>query len=61
MWLLLLATCMGLVLQCMAARLGVVTGKHLATVCREEYGKKTSLTLWLMIEAAIIGCATSLL
>lgn len=39
----------------MAARLGVVTGKHLAKVCKENYGKSTALVLWLMTEIAIIG------
>jgi NRAMP (natural resistance-associated macrophage protein)-like metal ion transporter len=40
----------------MAARLGVVTGKNLARVCRERYGRPTYLTLWAMTELAIIGC-----
>lgn len=55
-WMLALAHIMGLVLQCMAARLGVVTGKTLARVCKEQYGRKTSLALWVLIELAIIGC-----
>jgi len=46
---------MGLVLQLLAARLGVVTGKNLAEHCRERYSKFTSYTLWLMTELAIIG------
>jgi Mn2+/Fe2+ NRAMP family transporter len=53
---LLLATMMGLALQVMAARLGVVTGKNLARVCKEHYGRKTSLALWVLIEIAIVGC-----
>ena len=35
-WVLCLATIMGLVLQCMSARLGIVTGKNLARVSKEE-------------------------
>ena len=53
---LFLATMMGLALQVMAARLGVVTGKNLARVCKEHYGRKTSLALWVLIEIAIVGC-----
>lgn len=34
LWMLALATFMGFALQCMAARLGVVTGKNLARVCK---------------------------
>jgi hypothetical protein len=41
--------------QVLAARLGVVTGKNLAQMCRQEYGKKTVLLLWVMTELAIIG------
>ena len=36
LWVLFLATTMGLVLQCMAAKVGVVTGKNLAQNCRGE-------------------------
>ncbi len=46
---------LGLVLQILAARLGVVTGKHLAQVCREQYRPAVSRALWLMTELAIIG------
>jgi natural resistance-associated macrophage protein len=46
---------MGLVLQLLAARLGVVTGKNLAEHCRERYNIYVSYTLWVMTELAIIG------
>lgn len=55
LWVLFVATAMGLVLQCMAAKLGVVTGKNLARVCRDHYSRRTSIALWLMTELAIIG------
>jgi len=56
-WVLVFATTMGLFLQVLAARLGMVTKKHLAKVCRDEYGNKTPLTitLWLITESAIIA------
>ena len=37
LWVLLLATVIGLLLQRLAARLGVVTGLHLAEVCHRQY------------------------
>lgn len=37
LWVLLLATIIGLLLQRLAARLGVVTGMHLAEVCNRQY------------------------
>ena len=55
LWMLFWATVMGLLLQVLAARLGVVTGKNLAQMCRLEYSKPTSILLWLMTETAIIG------
>ncbi|VUZ38902.1 unnamed protein product [Hymenolepis diminuta] len=55
LWLLFLATLMGLFMQRLAARIGVVTGKHLAEICYEEYPKPVRLILWVMVEIAIIG------
>ncbi len=46
---------MGCVLQILAARLGVTTGKDLATMCRQEFSKPVTILLWLMTELAIIG------
>lgn len=55
LWVLWWATVLGLVLQLLAARLGVVTGKHLAEICRKEYPTSARIILWLMTEAAIIA------
>ncbi|XP_014747302.1 PREDICTED: natural resistance-associated macrophage protein 2-like [Sturnus vulgaris] len=55
LWVLLLATIIGLLLQRLAARLGVVTGLHLAEVCNRQYQKVPRIILWLMVELAIIG------
>ena len=52
---LLLATVLGLLMQRLAARLGVVSGLHLAEVCHRQYPKVQRIILWLMIEIAIIG------
>ncbi|XP_072350196.1 natural resistance-associated macrophage protein 2-like isoform X1 [Scyliorhinus torazame] len=55
LWILLTATIIGLLLQRLAARLGVVTGMHLAEVCHRQYPKAPRIALWLMVELAIIG------
>ncbi|XP_006900293.1 PREDICTED: natural resistance-associated macrophage protein 2 [Elephantulus edwardii] len=55
LWVLMLATIVGLLLQRLAARLGVVTGLHLAEVCYRQYPKVPRIILWLMVECAIIG------
>uniref|UniRef100_A0A3Q3RT23 Natural resistance-associated macrophage protein 2-like n=1 Tax=Mastacembelus armatus TaxID=205130 RepID=A0A3Q3RT23_9TELE len=55
LWVLLGATVIGLLLQRLAARLGVVTGMHLAEVCNRQYHTVPRIILWLMVEVAIIG------
>uniref|UniRef100_A0A8C6S971 Solute carrier family 11 member 2 n=1 Tax=Neogobius melanostomus TaxID=47308 RepID=A0A8C6S971_9GOBI len=55
LWVLLGATVIGLCLQRLAARLGVVTGMHLAEVCHRQYHTVPRIILWLMVELAIIG------
>lgn len=54
-WVLFVATLLGLLLQVLAARLGVVTGHDLAQLCRANYSRRTSILLWIMTELAIIG------
>merc|ERR1719233_1489963 len=54
-WVIWWATIVGWLIQCMCIRLGTVTGRHLAEICRYEYGKKTALVLWILTELAIIG------
>jgi Mn2+/Fe2+ NRAMP family transporter len=54
LWVLFWATFIGNVLQVLAARLGVVTGKNMAEICREQLPRGIALTLWIMTEIAII-------
>ncbi|OQR86833.1 Metal Ion (Mn2 -iron) Transporter (Nramp) Family [Achlya hypogyna] len=54
-WVLFGATVLGFFLQTLAARLGVVTGKHLAEVCHTMYPRWASFILWVMTEIAIVG------
>eukprot|EP00347_Sterkiella_histriomuscorum_P016380 403353411 len=55
LWILLSSTALGLFFQILAARLGVVTQRNLARLCREQYPKHVRIILWLMTEIAIIG------
>ncbi|XP_076680590.1 solute carrier family member malvolio isoform X1 [Andrena cerasifolii] len=55
LWVLLSATILGLIMQRLSARLGVVTGLHLAEMCYRQYKKVPRLILWIMMEIAIIG------
>jgi manganese transport protein len=47
---------MGMLLQWVSSRLGVVTGRDLAQHCRERTGRRTTLFLWVTSEIAIIAC-----
>ncbi|XP_026294202.1 protein Malvolio isoform X1 [Frankliniella occidentalis] len=55
LWVLLSATLLGLMIQRLSARLGVVTGLHLAEMCYRQYQKLPRIFVWLMVEIAIIG------
>jgi manganese transport protein len=52
----LISNIMAVVLQALAARLGIATGLDLAQACRERYSRPVNLALWLACEAGIIAC-----
>ncbi|MCC8391633.1 Nramp family divalent metal transporter [Paraburkholderia sp. MMS20-SJTR3] len=51
-----LSSLMAMLLQWLSSRLGVVTGRDLAQLCRERTGRGGTLFLWLTSEVAIIAC-----
>jgi manganese transport protein len=53
LWVLLMSNVMALLLQALAARLGVVAGRDLAQACRESYPRRTVFSLWVLTEIAI--------
>lgn len=52
----LLSNLMAILLQALAARLGIATGRDLAQACRDSFSKPVNILLWLACEAAIIAC-----
>ncbi|WP_321797169.1 Nramp family divalent metal transporter [Caballeronia sp. J97] len=52
----LLSNLMAILLQALAVRLGVATGRDLAQACRDHYSKPVNFSLWLACEAAIVAC-----
>src|SRR6266404_2782588 len=56
LWVVALASLMAIVMQVIAARLGVVTGKDLAQCCRDWYPRWTRWPNWLLCEVAIGAC-----
>ncbi|EPS63802.1 metal transporter, partial [Genlisea aurea] len=56
LWIILLASCAALLIQSLAANLGVVTGNHLAEHCRKEYPRITNFILWILAEVSVVAC-----
>jgi len=56
LWVVLMSNLMAVLLQTLAARLGIVTGKDLAQACQAEYSKRVSAALWVLCEIAIAAC-----
>lgn len=52
----LLSSIMAMILQSLAAKLGIVTGMDLAQACRAEYSPPVRAVLWVLCELAIIAC-----
>ncbi|MFB9752336.1 Nramp family divalent metal transporter [Paenibacillus hodogayensis] len=52
----LLSNLMAIVLQALAGKLGIVTGRDLAQACRDHYSKPIAFTLWILCELAIAAC-----
>jgi manganese transport protein len=55
LWIMVLVTGMGLFLQFLASKLGVVTGTNLAVACRLSYSKPVTIVLWVLTEVAVIA------
>jgi manganese transport protein len=52
----LISNLMAILLQGLAAKLGIVTGRDLAQACRDHYSKPATIAQWLLCEIAIAAC-----
>jgi manganese transport protein len=52
----LLSNAMAVLLQGLASKLGIVTGRDLAQACRDHYSRPTTIFLWILCEIAIAAC-----
>ncbi len=55
-WVLLMSNLMAILLQSLAARLGIVRGRDLAQASRETYSKPINFSLYILAEIAIASC-----
>ena len=56
LWVLVMSNGMAILLQTLAARLGIVSGRDLAQACRETYPRPVTMAMWVLCEIAIAAC-----
>lgn len=56
LFILLIANLIAVLLQTLAARLGIVAQHDLAQACRDRYSRGTTIVLWVLAEVAIAAC-----
>jgi manganese transport protein len=52
----LVSNLMAILLQALAARLGIASGRDLAQACRDHYSRPVTIGLWILCEIAIAAC-----
>src|SRR6187431_312447 len=52
----MISNLMAILLQALALRLGIASGRDLAQACRDHYSRPTTIILWLLCELAIAAC-----
>src|SRR5215471_21071539 len=52
----MLSNLIAILLQALAARLGIASGRDLAQACRDHYSRPVTIALWLICELAIAAC-----
>ncbi len=52
----LISNLMAILLQGLAAKLGIVTGRDLAQACRDHYSRPATIAQWVLCEIAIAAC-----
>jgi manganese transport protein len=58
LWVIVASNLMAMLIQTLSAKLGLVTGRNLPEVCREQLPRRVSIGLWL--QAEVIAMATDL-
>src|SRR5678809_766791 len=52
----LVSNMMAILLQALAVRLGIASGRDLAQACRDSYSRPVTIVLWVLCEIAIAAC-----
>ena len=56
LFIVLLSNLMAVLLQGLASKLGIVTGRDLAQACRDHYSRPVNIALWILAEIGIAAC-----
>ena len=52
----MISNLMAILLQALALRLGIASGRDLAQACRDHYSRPVTIVLWVLCEIAIAAC-----
>jgi manganese transport protein len=55
LWVVLLANLVAMLFQALSAKLGIVTGRNLAELCRDEFSPPIVMTMWIVSEIAAMA------
>ena len=55
LWVVLLANMIAMLFQALSAKLGIVTGRNLAEMCRAQFSKPVALAMWVASEIAAMA------
>ena len=55
LWVVLLANLIAMMFQALSAKLGIVTGRNLAEMCREQFSRPVTFVMWIVSEIAAMA------
>ena len=55
LWVVLLGNLVAMLFQALSAKLGIVTGRNLAEICRDEFPRPVVLAMWVVSEIAAMA------
>jgi manganese transport protein len=55
LWVVLLANLIAMLFQALSAKLGIVTGRNLAEMCREQFSLPVAIAMWIVSEIAAMA------
>jgi len=58
LWVVVASNLMAMLIQTLSAKLGIATGKNLAELCRDRFGRRLAVVMWVLME--VVAMATDL-